>query len=625
MRTPIVTFVALVLLASAGRAETAEPLVDDAGRVSGVVQDETRPLSKVAVYAYEMADLTLRKAVTEDGGRFRFAELPAGVYKLIAYKPGFHPSIVMLSRAAADAIQFVEIRLQEETSDTRDAESYWSLRDRIPTDVLREMETVRLNEEARPSGTLASQSFRGAFEAVTGYEDAGVPDAAVLAGAGIDMQGQIGPLRIGVDGQYLRMAPENGSSLSTTEGEAASLAVLMDGEGTGHGRVDLTTLNHRIGARDAFRTEADFERYRISWSQQMGQRSSSHFSAQYVSDSQFYRPRWESRDDGSGARALRLEGVYQVDLSDRASVETGVRYREQYRGVSGVSSSPTLQDSTLEVFGRNGIRLAPKVLVEYGIYTQLQDGSMALAPQGELVVQLDSHWQASTTFSQRVEDGTRPEAWYWVPSPMETTVRGCEGLDEHCYRLVLERQDGDDDLFSMSALHRELAETVRLYFHDDLFRQMESLYLVDGDEIPEMQVVLQRRISPQVVARLESTYAEGGGGLVYAFDDAARENRVRYLATSIDTRFTRTSTGVFVAFHHLEQDLVGTDRAAATDTTMDLDRLQLMLRQDLDVLKIATDLALHLNFEVSRGRTPYTLEPSDALRRRLTGGVTLRF
>jgi hypothetical protein len=58
---------------------------------------------------------------------------------------------------------------------------------------------------------------------------------------------------------------------------------------------------------------------------------------------------------------------------------------------------------------------------------------------------------------------------------------------------------------------------------------------------------------------------------------------------------------------------------------MDLERLQLMLSQDLDVLEIATDLALHLNFEVSRGQSPYTLEPSEALRRRLTGGVTLRF
>lgn len=628
MRTSTAAFAVVVLLAGGAAASSGEegPATAEPGQVAGLVQTESSPLARVAVYAYEMADLSLRQATTAESGHFRFAELPAGVYKLIAYKPGFHPAVVMLSRAAAEASQFVEIRLQEETNEVRDGESYWTLREGIPPDVLREMETLRLVEEARPSSILASRAFQGAVEAVTGYEDPGLTEASVLTGAAIDMEGRIGSLRIGVDGEYLRMAAESGRSQATTEGEAAQIAVLMGGTGTGSGRVDLTTVTQRLGPAASLGAEADFERYRISWSQPVGERSTSHFSAQYVSDSQFYRPSWAGADEGPGARALRVEGVYQVDVSDRASVETGVRYREHYRSVGGVAVSPTLENRTLEVFGRSGMRLLPKVLVEYGLYTQLKDGSMALAPQGELVVQLDPKWQAISTVSQRIEDGERPEAWYWAPLAMEATARGCEGLDEHCYRLVLERQGGGDDLFSVSALHREMAETVRLHFHDDPFRQMESLYLVEGDEIPEMQLVVQRRVTPQVVARLQSSYADGGGGLVYAFGEPSRENHVRYLVTSIDTRFAQTSTGIFVAFHHLEQSLLGTTPdSGTTATSMDLERLQLMLSQDLDVLEIATDLALHLNFEVSRGQSPYTLEPSEALRRRLTGGVTLRF
>ena len=74
--------------------------------------------------------------------------------------------------------------------------------------------------------------------------------------------------------------------------------------------------------------------------------------------------------------------------------------------------------------------------------------------------------------------------------------------------------------------------------------------------------------------------------------------------TSLDTRFQSTSTGVFLAFHHLTQ---GVDPVAAAPPvslangggkrfdaaglpTMELERHQLMLSQDLNVLmRLAAD------------------------------------
>lgn len=632
-RLPLLTLVLLLIGAPVGAADQrpSTGAGEASPGVQGRVEADSSPLEQVTVYAYELAELSMRKVTTGESGAFVFESLPAGIYKLVAFKPGFHPSIVMLSRAAVDAHQFVEIQLQEEEpEDSRQAETYWTVRDEIPPDVLREIELKRLSREGLASSHPGSRSFRGAVEAVTGYDEPGLRQSAFLTGAGIDMEGRIGSLRVGVDGEYLRLAAEDPTAgLTTPEGEAASLALQM--QGTGTGRVDLTTVNQRLGAlENTPQTVADFERYRISWSQPFGDRSRSRFSAQYVSDSQFYRPRWESgRLPDAGARALRLEGVYELEISDRTSVETGVRYREHVRDTGSVESVALglreSDDRTLELFGRSGIRLAPKVLVEYGLYTQLRDGSMALAPQGELVLQLTPRWQAIGTVSQRIEDGERPETWYWAPVPMEAASRACDGLEEHCYRLVLARDSGEDETFSVSATHREMAEDLRIHFDDDLFRQMESLYLTRGDELPEVQVVAQRRISPQVLARVASTYAEGGGGLIYAVDEGAHENRVRYLVTSVDTRFPATSTGVFVAFHHLRQSLDPTGPRSSPTTTLDLERLQLMLSQDLNLLQAATDLALHLNFEISRGDTPYSLEPSEALRRRLTGGVSVRF
>jgi hypothetical protein len=118
----------------------------------------------------------------------------------------------------------------------------------------------------------------------------------------------------------------------------------------------------------------------------------------------------------------------------------------------------------------------------------------------------------------------------------------------------------------------------------------------------------------------------GGGGLLQTGGRKSYENEVRYLVTSIDTLFEETATGIFLAFHRLEQELspVKGNRASPA---LELERLQLGLRQDLSILQhLATNLALHLNMEFSRGAsTDSSVLELDDLRKRVTGGVAVRF
>ena len=148
--------------------------------------------------------------------------------------------------------------------------------------------------------------------------------------------------------------------------------------------------------------------------------------------------------------------------------------------------------------------------------------------------------------------------------------------------------------------------------------------------MPELQFSMVRRVSPKVLARLESNYSSGGGGIFYAADDLPYENQVRYLVTSLDARFQHTSTGVFVAFHHLEQAFnpVPSEADARADTVprMEMQRLQLMLTQDLRVLaNAASNWAVRLNMELSRGSSPYTLTADDEMYKKLTGGFSVSF
>ena len=155
-----------------------------------------------------------------------------------------------------------------------------------------------------------------------------------------------------------------------------------------------------------------------------------------------------------------------------------------------------------------------------------------------------------------------------------------------------------------------------------------------GDELPEMRVQLTRHLSPNVLATFESHLASGGGGTFHAGDGRSYENRVEYMVTSLDTRFKRTSTGVFVALHRLDQQLQPLSLpgqpgqpavAAAPDN--EVERLQLMLTQDLNILlDLAADWAVQLNMELSRGGEPTTATSNaDDVRRRFLGGISVRF
>ena len=145
-----------------------------------------------------------------------------------------------------------------------------------------------------------------------------------------------------------------------------------------------------------------------------------------------------------------------------------------------------------------------------------------------------------------------------------------------------------------------------------------------GDELPELRLEMTRKLSPTVMTTLESSVAAGGGGTFEAANQRTYENQVKYMVTSLDTQFLSSSTGVFVAFHHLAQELepVGVRNPIAQQ--FELDRLRVMLTQDLGFLfDLASDWAVQLDMEVSRG--PLSSDRDSELRRRLMGGIAVKF
>lgn len=602
--------------------------------IGGRVLGEKEPLAAAGVFAYQLADSTLHRVKTDTQGAFLFQNLPAGLYKIIAHKPGFVPVVVLLTRTTAQVYQSLEIELAPRPLGKGQEDDFWSLRAQLPGDVLRQIEG---DQEEQAPEALASAwdgsprlelpaSFAAKMEAVTGVDQLAASEAQVKGGE-VGIEGRLGRLQVDLRGRYMQLESDPLSGPAAA-GQASSL--LLGVERGSNNRLTLSSFSNRLVSRTAEgESPVDFESFQVSYTQGVGENGRSEVSAHYTTESNYHRHAdVEPLDIPETSQTLRLEGAYTAALGDHTTLQAGLRYRERRFGLSGrldpADERPAL--ASIDLWSRGGIRLQPAVLVEYGLYSTLSDGSLSLMPQGGIVLQVGPHWQLGASASHRVYTDA-PLVPDFQPTVFSESDL-CEQGSESCYELRLAHSGSDTESFSLSALHRTVGDTLRLYFSEDFFDRLDSVYLVRGDELPELRMTMSRQLSTNVLATLQSSLASGGGGIFFAPGGTRYENQVRYLVTSLDTQFTASSTGVFVAFHHLAQELQPVEprqQAAAMGASSELERLRLMVSQDLSFLiGLAADWAVQLNMELLRGSALSAVD-DDTIRHRVLGGIAVRF
>jgi len=636
---------ALVLALAAGMALAGDLGIPASGTLAGQVKGTSLPLSFSKVYVYHLSDQSLTKVVTDAEGNFRFDSLPAGLYKVIAFKDGFIPAIALITRTKREAEQYLNLELASETAAAGGREDgFWAVREKIPSDVLRDLEIEERTLQAAARSdiqtrVIAPYMLEARMQAIAGVEQNVELGAASVTGGRVGVKGEIADFRVGLTGNFKSLQSTPGSEITTEQssGRSRSFSVQVDNRGATDVRV--SSVNNYMNRPDAGNDNyVGLERHEVSWTQDFGALGRSDFSAEYAEENNFFRQGTiEPYGIPDASRLWSVEGSYSAKPTQRSSVSTGFRYRERQSLFDietrhARESLNFIPSQRVDLFGQGGMQLSPGVLVEIGLYSTMRDGSLSLSPSGGMVFRLGDHWRAQASGTLRVHDQETSDTLY---SGFNTALFGkndaCGTSEEYCYRLNLAHQSSELENMSVGFVHRRYAETLHLYFNEDFFSRLESVYLVEGDELPEVQLAATRRLAPTVLARLSSNLASGGGGILYATDQTSYENQVRYLVTSLDTQFEYTSTGVFIAFHHLAQQLnpiEGTAQETTAVPEMELKRLQVMLTQDLDVLsRLAAQWAVHLNMEISRGTAPET-DPQfedDELRKRVMGGLTVSF
>ena len=208
-------FVLALVAGSASAVELGEPAF---GALAGQVSSTSNPLSFSKVYAYPLSGQPLRKVVTDDEGNFRFDRLQAGLYKVIAFKDGFVPAIALLTRSTSTAHQFLSMELVEEQAETGDAkEGFWAVREKIPSDVLRDIEMSEAARQAVADADLTSTlvdpyQVETRMQAIAGMDENLEVGSASVAGGRVGLEGTIANYAVGLSGELLALQSIPGAS-----------------------------------------------------------------------------------------------------------------------------------------------------------------------------------------------------------------------------------------------------------------------------------------------------------------------------------------------------------------------------------------------------------------------------
>ena len=655
---------AVALFAAAPvRAGLDVPSLGDptAGRLVGRVHAGKAALPAAHVYVYDVADSSKLRTTTDGLGRYAFQPLPAGIYRVIAHRPGYVPAVAELTRTTSESVQSLDFELGTQgrrsgNDGEADDEDFWSVRARIPSDVLRQIqiaEAIADDQGWALETVIQRERFEAELRTLSGIEETGGAGTRVL-GSQLDLRSQFGDTQLALRSdlrEFKRQAFRTGTAQPLGDSQAFALDVNHRGS-----NIQFTSQRHRFqgtqadGAWDDWdpAVVAGLDSYGVRLEQAAGG-GASHFEARYTADNNFHHGFGDlyagpsgvhsqalaSIDSPMSSTTLEFRGAYERQMTATTSLETGISYRErQAYGNGQLSSWGEDSHQRFDVFGQGDWEIQPTVILEYGMFSTLSDGSLSFTPQAGFVVELGSRWLAKIAASQRV-DSEQFLFRDFLPVQYQDDET-CSTSYEHCYRVKLSRRLGasdQDHRFEFGVNRRQFADNVRLYFSRDIFDRLESLLLVEGDQIEELQFGLQQRLGEKILTRVSSSVAAGGGGLLRAKDDSGSlRNEVRYLVASADTQFERSSTGVLIAYRWVEQELspvtqdVAGFRPASADTVLSVERIQVVLTQGLPWVTGLQDWALQLEMQLSRGHVP--MEPShdpDQFRRRVVAGIAVRF
>ncbi len=633
-RTSLALFT--LLLGAGASAALAGPT---APPISGVVRHREAPVAGVLVIAYNLGDSSLARMRTASDGTFVLASAPAGVYDLIAYKRGFEPAMQRLwHQAAADQVSAVSIALTKKGGDApvpQTPVTMWELRDRLPTDILREL-GIEAAPQAVPDEPLApaaaatnaarvplSRLLAGEVRTMTDVASAST-GSATLSRAAVGLHGGLpNGWQYGISGDYASLGGEQDAGETT--GNAAGLA--LDVAPSAAQKVRLSTRRNTLSFGDS---PASLQSHAVSWSRGAEEGRVESVAARYIEEANLYRATaLGTTFFPLASRTWEVNGRYARAAMDTPGVSVAMtyRHREASVGPSGVGVDGAFFQSApdADLAAATSVRVSDRLELEGGVVARyLGSGTSAYGIAPAATASYD--FGPATLWVRGVYRVAGSTANPTVMPRVGSIEDSLEPAATQSYAVGLSQRAGANSVLQLEVSQQRMGELVRAFFEGDFLTDFDSLYLLDGNSVRQYKASLERRLSDTLAGSVSVRYGSIDGevspqsGVFYGITG----NKGYFYSARAAVEVLPTRTGVAVLVRSLRQDLETPAAVLANDS----DKLAFSVAQDLSIIGLApfgADWKLLVAFEQTHGTAVSESKDENATANRLLGGVAVAF
>jgi hypothetical protein len=507
-------------------------------------------------------------------------------------------------------------------ADQKASSGVWELRDRLPSDVLREITLEASVEEAPPLDRqrldkMVAGEVRTVADMAQG--DASLSRTAVGVRGGLPNGWQY-DLR----GDYSAVSGGIGiSDSSITTGNAAGLA--LDVATSPLDRVSLTTRRHTLALHDD--RVASLQTHGVAWSRDGEEGNVESVAARYVEEANLYR----ATSPGSNffpvmSRTWEVRANFARPAGDSPGFAAGMtyRHREGTVGPSGVGSDGAfiLSAPDGDLSAASMVRVSSRAEVEGGVVARYLAGGYGIAPRLGARYDLGSKTSVFVRGLYRVADSGTGSG---TVLPLVTSVDdNGEPSSRRGFTVGVERRAGPDGSFRVEASDQRVNEAVRAFFEGDFLTDFDSIYLFDGNTIRQYRMTGSHRLSDKLSANVALRYGKIGG-------DPAPESAKSYSITDNQGHFWSaraavevlpTRTGIAVLVRGVRQSLATVAALRSNDSR----KIAISLAQDLSVVGVNPfGSVCKLLVALESARSASLTGDDSVSTNRLLGGVAISF
>ncbi|MCU1349943.1 MAG: hypothetical protein JWO56_2973 [Acidobacteria bacterium] len=476
--------IAAALLLAAATARPAEVPLPAFLQVLGSVTNAARPVANVLVIALNLQSFDAIQTHSALDGSFSLPPLPAGVYKIIALKPGFMPATAMLVPTRAD--HQVKLRLEtEKQARGRSAnQELWEIRGSLPPNILHDIDDIFAAsavtaQSAPPPLQVASAlpaldvpRLRGEMISMTGVSDTSASPA--LAQTAVGVHSRIGDnWQLGIRGNLHRVDdPNDGMRFGTPLAESSVMSMELRSSPTDTYRLASTKSMWRYndgGVPDAPARQADLRSHNFEW-----EHGAARVQVRYLEQQNLFA------SNPLGSNLIEIAGDTPVFQTRRNDV--GVSIRVTQESLRDMTTAPI----RLADFAANGsFTVAPSFIVHYGMASRLGVAGSEWAPRTGAEWKLTRSASLIASGMYKVLDQSRTA----VALPM-IVLASDEGrvLPRYTYSFGLVSHGETTDRFSAIATVSVVDTPLRMVFTGGSEPFWDGLYVDAGDTRRDLRV-----------------------------------------------------------------------------------------------------------------------------------------